>query len=238
MEPAGTTVSEEAAAVIPVSRAGAAIQLHLLRPIEARTPVGYNREFLDSRRPNVRFYLSAEERARLASIGTRHVAAEAAGTFAKQIFTRLLIDLSWNSSRLEGNTYSLLDTKRLIEFGEEAAGRDRLEAQMIMNHTEASFDTVLAAKFAELATLNGKSIVVRAARDVQFSSLKTDDNFIFLGSSRSDPWFALFNDQLDFQFTFDNQVQSEFIRNIHPDPTSSHRTFPLLLDGPPASPMP
>ncbi len=48
-----------------------------------------------------------------------------------------MIDLSWNSSRLEGNTYSLLDTKRLIEFGEEAPGRDRLEAQMIMNHKEA-----------------------------------------------------------------------------------------------------
>jgi Fic family protein len=38
---------------------------------------------------------------------------------------------------LEGNTYSLLDTKRLIEFGQEAQGRDRLEAQMIVNHQEA-----------------------------------------------------------------------------------------------------
>jgi hypothetical protein len=99
--------------------------------------VGYNRDFLDGYRPNVRFYLSAEERASLASIGTRHVAAEAAGAYAKQILSRLLIDLSWNSSRLEGNTYSLLDTRRLIEFGEEAAGRDRLEAQMVMNHKEA-----------------------------------------------------------------------------------------------------
>lgn len=81
---------------------------------------------------------------------------------------------------------------------------------------EASFDSVVAANVAELAAMNGKSIVVRAARDVQFSNLKTDDNFIFLGSPRSDPWFALFNDQLDFQFIFDKQVQSEFIRNIHP----------------------
>jgi hypothetical protein len=99
--------------------------------------VGYNREFLDGYRPNVRFYLSAEERAHLASIGARHVAAGAAGTYAKQILTRLLIDLSWNSSRLEGKTYSLLDTERFIEFGEEASGRDRLEAQMLMNHKEA-----------------------------------------------------------------------------------------------------
>jgi len=45
--------------------------------------------------------------------------------------------LSWNSSRLEGNTYSLLDTRRLIEFGEEAEGGERLEAQMILNHKDA-----------------------------------------------------------------------------------------------------
>jgi len=50
---------------------------------------------------------------------------------------RLLIDLAWNSSRLEGNTYSLLDTKRLIELGEEAQGREHLEAQMILNHKDA-----------------------------------------------------------------------------------------------------
>jgi hypothetical protein len=133
----GTTIPEEAMPVIPLSRAATAIQRHLLLPVEARTPVGYNRAFLDSYRPKVRFYLSVEERASLASTGRRHVAAEAAGTYAKQILTRLLIDLSWNSSRLEGNTYSLLDTKRLIEFGEEATGRDRLEAQMIINHKEA-----------------------------------------------------------------------------------------------------
>ncbi|MDE2562845.1 MAG: Fic family protein, partial [Sphingomonadales bacterium] len=50
---------------------------------------------------------------------------------------RLLIDLSWNSSRLEGNTYSLLDTRRLIDFGQEAEGKQRLEAQMILNHKDA-----------------------------------------------------------------------------------------------------
>lgn len=60
-----------------------------------------------------------------------------AGTYARQILDRLLIDLSWNSSRLEGNTYSLLDTRRLIEFGQEAEGRDQLEAQMILNHKAA-----------------------------------------------------------------------------------------------------
>jgi hypothetical protein len=102
----------------------------LSQSMAARKPVGYDRQFLDSYRPNVTFYLSEAQRAHLAKVGTPNFADQAAGTYAKQILNRLLIDLSWNSSRLEGNTYSLLDTKRLIEFSEEAAGRDRLEAQM------------------------------------------------------------------------------------------------------------
>ncbi len=53
------------------------------------------------------------------------------------MLNRLLIDLSWNSSRLEGNTYSLLNTRRLIAFGKEAEGKSPLEAQMILNHKAA-----------------------------------------------------------------------------------------------------
>ncbi|MCW5958501.1 MAG: Fic family protein, partial [Pyrinomonadaceae bacterium] len=49
----------------------------------------------------------------------------------------LLIYLSLNSSRLEGNTYSLLETKRLIELGKEANDKNALEAQMILNHKAA-----------------------------------------------------------------------------------------------------
>ena len=50
---------------------------------------------------------------------------------------RLLIDLSWNSSRLEGNTYSLLETQRLLEQGENAEGKGAEETQMILNHKAA-----------------------------------------------------------------------------------------------------
>ena len=55
----------------------------------------------------------------------------------RHILDRVLIDLSWNSSRLEGNTYSLLDTKRLIELGDEADNHDVRETQMIVNHKSA-----------------------------------------------------------------------------------------------------
>lgn len=125
-------------AAIALSRESQDIRAYLRQPLSARKPVGYNRDFLESYRPGETFYLPQDARARLAEIGARHTGGqEAAGTYARQILNRLLIDLSWNSSRLEGNTYSLLDTKRLIEFGQEAEGRDRLEAEMILNHKDA-----------------------------------------------------------------------------------------------------
>lgn len=43
----------------------------------------------------------------------------------------------WASSRLEGNTYTRLDTHNLIELGQVAAGKNRREAQMILNHKGA-----------------------------------------------------------------------------------------------------
>jgi fido (protein-threonine AMPylation protein) len=60
-----------------------------------------------------------------------------AGTYARDILNRLLIDLSWNSSRLEGNTYSLLDTERLINFSRAAEGKNARDATMILNHKAA-----------------------------------------------------------------------------------------------------
>lgn len=129
-------VADEAA--VTLSPESQEIRTHLRQPLAARAPVGYNREFLSAYRPGKTFYLPEAARARLAETGARPVSGqEPAGTYARHILSRLLIDLSWNSSRLEGNTYSLLDTKRLIEFGQEAEGRDRLEAQMILNHKDA-----------------------------------------------------------------------------------------------------
>lgn len=123
--------------LIPPSGDSAAIRSYLRQPPEARQPVSYNHDFLDSYRPGTSFYLSEDERARLVTAGKPQIAEQPAGTYARQILNRLLIDLSWNSSRLEGNTYSLLDTRRLIEFGQEAEGRDHLESQMILNHKDA-----------------------------------------------------------------------------------------------------
>ncbi|MDD5621455.1 MAG: Fic family protein [Candidatus Pacebacteria bacterium] len=55
----------------------------------------------------------------------------------KKELERLVIELAWKSSKIEGNTYTLLDTERLILENKEAAGHDKKEAQMILNHKEA-----------------------------------------------------------------------------------------------------
>jgi Fic family protein len=124
-------------AYIPISSEGASIRQAVREPIQNRRPVGYNRTFLDGYRPNETFYLTQDIRQRLRELGRLPGAERPAGTYAKQIYDRLLIDLSWNSSRLEGNTYSLLETERLLELGEAAEGKDAREAQMILNHKAA-----------------------------------------------------------------------------------------------------
>ncbi|MEQ8239929.1 MAG: BlaI/MecI/CopY family transcriptional regulator [Cyclobacteriaceae bacterium] len=55
----------------------------------------------------------------------------------KNEMERLAIDLSWKSSQIEGNTYSLLETERLLKEKETAAGKTKEEATMLLNHKEA-----------------------------------------------------------------------------------------------------
>jgi len=73
----------------------------------------------------------------------------------------------------------------------------------------AAVDTRVIASIAELAQSASKKIDVQVARDVRLSDLYTDDNFIFLGSPRSNLWTTLFNDRLDFRFVFDSKSQQE-----------------------------
>lgn len=122
---------------VPISSTGKTVKKAVRLPIQDRRPVGYNRSFLNNYRPNEDFYLPQKIRQHLFNIGHSFENNQPAGTYVRQIFNRLLIDLSWNSSRLEGNTYSLLETERLFELGENADGKDAMEAQMILNHKAA-----------------------------------------------------------------------------------------------------
>jgi hypothetical protein len=122
---------------VPISLVAEEAKHAVRKPLQIREPVSYNRRFLDSYVPNKTHYLSEQMLQHLQEMGKVPDGEHPAGTYARQILKRLLLDLSWNSSRLEGNTYSLLETERLLNIGEIAEGKKTFEAQMILNHKAA-----------------------------------------------------------------------------------------------------
>ena len=119
-----------------IARSGV-VTAWLQTPFNKRPPRFHVKEFIDRYVPNETFNLGGNDRERLRESGRQTGPGLPAGTYAKRIMERLLIDLAWASSRMEGNTYSILDTERLLRFGEAATGKDRKEALMILNHKEA-----------------------------------------------------------------------------------------------------
>ena len=108
------------------------------QPQGLRNVVGYERKFLERYIPNETSYLSEGLREHLHKVGqSDEMAAMPPGTYARQVLDRLVIDLSWNSSRLEGSTYSLLETDHLISLGKTGDEARYMEAQMILNHKAA-----------------------------------------------------------------------------------------------------
>jgi fido (protein-threonine AMPylation protein) len=140
---------------LPLSAEGRSCLDLVSRPLHARQPVGYRREFLDAYRVGKTYYLPRALRERLAALGRTPAAKQPAGTYARHVLERLLLDLSWNSSRLEGNTYSLLDTERLLAAGTTAEGKSLLEAQMLLNH-KAAIEFVVAEPMT--AALDGRTV--------------------------------------------------------------------------------
>ena len=124
-------------AQLVLSKQGESLFAKIDLPIELRKKVGYQRKLLDKYRPNQDFYLPSKMRSKLKAMGKGKSGDYPAGTLAHRVFHRLLVDLSWNSSRLEGNTYSLLETERIIEQGIIAEGKGAKETQMILNHKAA-----------------------------------------------------------------------------------------------------
>lgn len=125
---------------IPISLDSKEVLAYINQPLLARKPVGYHYDFLESYEPNKTRYLSEPLCRQLRNMGNMRNQGQSklpGGTYGKEILNRFLIDLSWASSHLEGNTYSRLDTRELIQHGKIAAGKDVLETQMILNHKRA-----------------------------------------------------------------------------------------------------
>lgn len=142
---------------VPLSADSLDVLAYVNRPLAARQPVGYQRDFLDAYQPNQTWYLSESLRRQLHKMGRTTDAHAPAGTYSRAILNRLLIDLSWASSHLEGNTYSRLDTRELIEHGKVAYGKAAIETQMILNHKaaiELLVDNIDSAGFNRYTLMN------------------------------------------------------------------------------------
>lgn len=154
----GTTVGADAfPRFIPLSADSQDILDYIDQPPQTRRPVGYQRDFLDAYRPNETGYLPVSLRRQLHRMGRTAALDAPEGTYSRAILNRLLIDLSWASSQLEGNTYSRLDTRELIEHGKAARGKAAIETQMILNHKaaiELLVENVDSAQFNRYLLMN------------------------------------------------------------------------------------
>ncbi len=90
----------------------------------------------------------------------------------------------------------------------------------------AAVDIPIAVYIGQMALASSRNVNVHAARSIQIQDLASEDNFVFLGSPRSNPWSALFGDQLDFRFVFDSKTKTEFIRNERPRPQEASTYVP------------
>lgn len=87
-------------------------------------------------------------------------------------------------------------------------------------------DVRIVAGIVELAAASGTHVEIQTARSLQLRDFKTDDNFIVLGSPRSNPWTELFEDPLDFEFVYDPVRKQEIIRNKRPKPGEPKEYIP------------
>jgi Fic family protein len=117
----------------PWSRQSLALRRQLDKPLASRDPVTYQRSFVDGYVPNESTLLPASLATELAQAG-RMKGQQPAGTYARKVLEQLLIDLSWSSSRLEGNRYTLLATLELFKTGLSNGDAD---AVMLLNHKRA-----------------------------------------------------------------------------------------------------
>ena len=100
---AADTVQAFAEVYVPTSPEGEEITAYVRQPRAMRAPVGYKLAFLEQYHPNHTAYLPPSLRDQLHTMGRARTEQTPAGTFARDILNRLLIDLSWASSMLEGN---------------------------------------------------------------------------------------------------------------------------------------
>lgn len=124
-------------------------QAHLLMPLnldtyfaqdidERKVQTSFNFELIREQLPKVTLFTDEEKShlRELQDVFRQHVEEMTQNEYNKEM-ERLGIDLSWKSSQIEGNTYSLLETERLLRESKTADGKTQEEATMLLNHKYA-----------------------------------------------------------------------------------------------------
>jgi hypothetical protein len=121
----------------------------------------------------------------------------------------------------------------LSDYANENYGCELLASDMkaacqseLRGNKVAAIDAEVVAKIAVLAERNQSEIAVRSAREVRLRELRTDDNYVLLGSPRSNPWVELFSDQMEYQILYDPAQRQEIVRNKRPQAGESNQYIP------------
>ena len=116
---------------------------------------------------------------------------------------------------LTGSQISLSDyANRRYLTNPDSYGKDMQRAfRLLRGVNVAAVDVGIALSVSKLAGATSARLKINRARSLQLSAFRTDDDFVILGSERSNPWSTLFRDQLDFDFVRDPELNREIIRN-------------------------
>ncbi len=128
------SLSPQALLMMPIN-----METYFIDDVDARkVQESFNFELINEILPKVELF-TPEENSRLQSAHIEflgHMATLSQIEYNKEM-ERLGVDLSWKSSQIEGNTYSLLETERLLREKQTAEGKTKEEAVMLLNHKDA-----------------------------------------------------------------------------------------------------
>jgi len=128
------SLSSQARILMPLS-----IDTYFAKDVDERQmQTSFNFNLIREQIPKINLF-SEEEHSHLMALQaefSQHVAEMTDNEYRKEM-ERLGIDLSWKSSQIEGNTYSLLETERLLRESKTADGKTKEEAVMLLNHKDA-----------------------------------------------------------------------------------------------------
>lgn len=148
-------------------------------PSHLRPKVSYDPVRFQTYDPEAAPWLDPAARALMSDSVAQGGAALDPSTYTREIAERFMIEMSWASSALEGNTYSLPETEALIKYAEVAGGKSEIEVQMILNHKQAIgwvIDNIAAAQITPETAMRLHAMLMR--------TLVRQDN---LGALRRDP---------------------------------------------------